>query len=231
MGIGGAVPGTVNAPTRMIENAAALLRDGEVVLVGVGLPVVAASLARERHAPNLQLIYESGALGARPTRPPLSIGDPTLVAGAIASLSVADMFSYVVEGGRIDTAFVGAAEIDRLGRLNTTTIGAYDHPRVRLPGSGGAAEMLWNAKRVLLMTELERRRFPAEVSFVTSRPSRGTELAVVTDRCVLTRPPHGEELVLTSLYPGETIASIQAEIGWSLRTAPELGSPQLEGVA
>lgn len=216
---------------RMLEAAAALLRDDEVVLVGVGLPVVAANLARDRHAPNLQLVFESGALGARPARPPLSIGDPTLVAGASAILSVADMFSYVVEGGRIDTVFVGAAEIDRLGRLNTTTIGPYGRPRSRLPGSGGAAEMVRNAKRVLVLAKLERRRFPAEVGFVTSRPGPGTEVVVVTDRCILTRAPHADELVLTSLFAGETLASIQAEIGWPLQSAPELGSLELKGVA
>ena len=216
---------------RMLDAAAALLRDGEVVLVGVGLPVVAASRARERHAPNLQLIYESGALGARPTKPPLSIGDPTLVAGAIASLSVADMFAYVIEGGRIDTAFVGAAEIDRLGRLNTTVIGPYERPRSRLPGSGGAAEMVWNAKRVLVLTQLERRRFPAEVGFVTSSPSPGTELVVVTDRCTLTRAPHADELMVTSLSAGETLASIQVEIGWPLRSGPAFASTDVRGAA
>src|SRR4051812_2724123 len=152
-----------SARDRMIDAAAARLRDHEVVLVGVGAPVVAANRARERQAPNLQLVFESGAVGAVPSRPPLSIGDPTLVAGAIASLSIADVFSYVIEGGRIDTAFVGAAEIDRAGRLNTTTIGPYGNPTSRLPGSGGAAEIVAFAKRVLVLTTLERRRFPERV--------------------------------------------------------------------
>lgn len=216
---------------RMIDAAAARLRDHEVVLVGVGAPVVAANRARERHAPNLQLVFESGAVGAVPSRPPLSIGDPTLVAGAIASLSIADVFSYVIEGGRIDTAFVGAAEIDRAARLNTTSIGAYDNPKSRLPGSGGAAEIVAFAKRVLVLTTLERRRFPERVGFVTSDPPAGVEVVVVTDRAVLTRAPGGDELLLTELYPGETIESVNEEVGWPLRAAPGLDPHRMEGAA
>jgi glutaconate CoA-transferase, subunit B len=216
---------------RMIDAAAARLRDNEVVLVGVGAPVVAANRARERHAPNLQLVFESGAVGAVPSRPPLSIGDPTLVAGAIASLSIADIFSYVIEGGRIDTAFVGAAEIDRAARLNTTTIGPYDAPTSRLPGSGGAAEMVACSRRVLVLTTLERRRFPERVGFVTSDPPAATEVVVVTDRAVLTRPPHGDELLLSELFDGESYESVQAEIGWPLKAFPELERPRTEGAA
>jgi glutaconate CoA-transferase subunit B len=216
---------------RMIDAAAARLRDGEVVLVGVGAPVVAANRARERHAPNLQLIFESGAVGAVPSRPPLSIGDPTLVSGAIASLSVADIFSYVIEGGRIDTAFVGAAEIDRAARLNTTVIGDYERPRSRLPGSGGAAEIVAFSRRVLVLTALELRRFPDRVGFVTSAPPPSTEVVVVTDRAVFTRPAGGDELLLSELFDGETHESIQAEIGWPLRAAAELERPRTEGAA
>jgi glutaconate CoA-transferase, subunit B len=214
---------------RMIDAAARRLRDHEVVLVGVGAPVIAANRARERHAPNLQLVFESGAVGAVPSRPPLSIGDPTLVSGAIASLSLADVFNYVIEGGRIDTAFVGAAEIDRGGRLNTTAIGAYDSPASRLPGSGGAAEIVAFSKRVVVLTALELRRFPERVGFVTSDPPASTEVVVVTDRAVLTRPPGGDELVLTELYEGETFDAVQAEIGWPLQAKLE---PQtMEGAA
>jgi glutaconate CoA-transferase, subunit B len=220
-----------SARDRMIDAAAARLRDHEVVLVGVGAPVVAANRARERQAPNLQLVFESGAVGAVPARPPLSIGDPTLVAGAIASLSIADVFSYVIEGGRIDTAFVGAAEIDRAGRLNTTTIGPYESPGSRLPGSGGAAEIVAFAKRVLVLTTLELRRFPERVGFVTSDPPARVEVVVVTDRAVLTRPPGGDELLLAELYPGETIESVNAEVGWPLRAAPGLDPHRMEGAA
>jgi glutaconate CoA-transferase subunit B len=215
----------------MIDAAAARLRDHEVVLVGVGAPVVAANRARERQAPNLQLVFESGAIGAVPARPPLSIGDPTLVAGAIASFSIADIFSYVIEGGRIDTAFVGAAEIDRAGRLNTTSIGPYGSPKSRLPGSGGAAEIVAFAKRVLVLTTLERRRFPERVGFVTSDPPAGTEVVVVTDRAVLTRPPGGDQLLLSELFPGETIESVNAEVGWPLAATPDLDPHRMEGAA
>ena len=220
-----------SARDRMIDAAAARLRDHEVVLVGVGAPVVAANRARERQAPNLQLVFESGAIGAVPARPPLSIGDPTLVAGAIASFSIADIFSYVIEGGRIDTAFVGAAEIDRAGRLNTTSIGPYGSPKSRLPGSGGAAEIVAFAKRVLVLTTLERRRFPERVGFVTSDPPAGTEVVVVTDRAVLTRPPGGDQLLLSELFPGETIESVNAEVGWPLAATPDLDPHRMEGAA
>jgi glutaconate CoA-transferase subunit B len=213
----------------MIDAAAERLRDHEVVLVGVGAPVIAANRARERHAPNLQLVFESGAVGAVPARPPLSIGDPTLVSGAIASLSLADIFSYVIEGGRIDTAFVGAAEIDRTGRLNTTVIGPYDSPKSRLPGSGGAAEIVAFSRRVVVLTALERRRFPERVGFVTSEPPPSTEVLVVTDRAVLTRPPGGRELVLTALFDGETVESVQADIGWPLTV--QLDPHTMEGAA
>jgi glutaconate CoA-transferase subunit B len=203
----------------MLQAAARRLADGELVLVGVGMPNEAANLAKATHAPGLTLVYESGAVDARPARPPLSIGDPTLVAGALASLSVADAFSYLIEGGRIDTAFVGAAEIDRRGWLNTTCIGDYAEPVVRLPGSGGACEIVDRARRVIVISPLTRRRFPERVGFVTSVPSPSAELVVVTDRAVLTRPPGGDELVLTSLFDGETVEGVQEEIGWPLQVA------------
>jgi glutaconate CoA-transferase subunit B len=206
----------------MIAAAARRLRNGEVVLVGIGPPNVAANLARARHAPDLQLVYESGAVGSVPTVSPLSIGDPTLVAGALASFSVGDVFSYVIEGARITTAFVSAAQIDRAGRLNSTCIGGYESPQVRLPGSGGACEIVEHAQRVLVLAPLERRRFPARVAFATSVPSPAAELVVVTDRAVLTRPREHKEIALTALFSGETVESVQAEIGWPLQVAAEL---------
>lgn len=200
----------------MIAAAAAQLRDGETVLVGVGMPGEAATHAQRTQAPGLVLVYESGAVGSRPAAPPLSIGDPTLFSGALAALSVADVFSYVIEGGMIDTAFVGAAEIDRRGRLNSTVVGPYDHPKVRLPGSGGACEIVDAARRVLVMTPLQKRRLPAEVQFVTSAPRTTTEVLVVTDRCLLRRPAGGEELLLEELYGDATVAAVKDEVGWDL---------------
>lgn len=206
----------------MIAAAAAQLRDGETVLVGVGMPGEAATLAQRTRTPDIVLVYESGAVGSRPARPPLSIGDPTLFSGALAALSVGEIFAYAIAGGMIDTAFVGAAEIDRQGRLNSTVVGPYDHPQVRLPGSGGACEIVDAARRVLVMTPLEKRRLPAEVQFVTSAPRAATEVLVVTDRCLLRRPPGGEELVLEELYGDATVAEVRGEVGWDLALAEGL---------
>jgi glutaconate CoA-transferase subunit B len=202
--------------------AAGYLSDGEVVLVGVGAPGRAATLAQREHAPKLTLVYESGAIGSRPAEPPLSIGDPTLFAGALSAMSVADVFSFVIEGGMIDTAFVGAAEIDRQGRLNSTVVGAYDSPKVRLPGSGGACEIVEYARRVLVLSPLQPRRFPAEVGFVTSAPRPGVEVIVVTDRCVLRRDPAGDELVLERLLGDTTVAEVRENVGWDLELSDKL---------
>jgi glutaconate CoA-transferase subunit B len=144
------------------------------------------------------------------------------VAGALASLSVADVFAYVIEGGRVDTAFVGAAEIDRQGRLNTTVIGEYGSPKVRLPGSGGACEILDRARRVIAISPLEPRSFPEAVTFVTSAPRSDTELLVVSDRGVLTRGAGDTELRLTSVFEGETAESVKAGVGWELQVADDL---------
>jgi glutaconate CoA-transferase, subunit B len=213
---------TTASRERTIEAAARWLADGEIVLVGVGDPSIAAWRARESHATELQLVYESGAIGSVPETSPLSIGDPTLVAQALATMSVADMFDLVIGGGRIDTAFVGAAQIDRRGCLNSTVVGTYDAPKVRLPGSGGAVEILHGAKRVLVMSPLERRRFPERVDFVSSRPRATSELVVVTDRAVLARRPGEEELALVSLMPGETVEGIRAEVQWDLRISDDI---------
>jgi glutaconate CoA-transferase subunit B len=213
----------------MLTAAAGFLGNNETVLVGVGMPGQAATLAQGSHAPELTLVYESGAIGSRPARPPLSIGDPTLFAGALQSLSVADVFTFLIEGGRIDTAFVGAAEIDRLGRLNSTVIGPYESPKVRLPGSGGACEIVQYAKRSLLLSPLQERRFPAEVNFVTSAPPERAEILIVTDQCVLRRAPGGDEVELWRLYEGVEVADVDAVVGWSLRTSPELERMEVGG--
>lgn len=209
-------------PVDLAATAAEYLNDGETVLVGVGAPGKAATLAQRSHAPNLTLVYESGAIGSVPAQPPLSIGDPTLFAGALAAMSVSDTFAYVIEGGLIDTAFVGAAEIDRQARLNSTVIGDYASPKVRLPGSGGACEIVAYARRTLVLSPLQRRRFPERVGFVTSAPPPAAEVVVVTDRCVLRRPPQGEELVLDRLLGDSAVAEVQAEIGWPLALSEAL---------
>src|SRR5215207_1720607 len=144
------------------------LRDGEVVFVGIGLPNLACNLARGTHAPNLVLIYESGAVGAVPERLPVSIGDPALVTGSLMVCGMADVFQSLLQNGRIEVGFLGGAQVDRFGNINTTVVGAYDHPKVRLPGSGGAAEIAIHARRTVVISRLDRRAFPETVDFITS---------------------------------------------------------------
>jgi glutaconate CoA-transferase subunit B len=210
--------------------AARELRDGEVVFVGIGLPNLACNLARATHAPGLVLIYESGAVGAVPERLPVSIGDPSLVTGALMVCGMADVFQLLLQNGRIEVGFLGGAQIDRWGNINTTVVGDYRHPEVRLPGSGGAAEIAIHARRTVVISRLSRRAFPERVDFVTSpghrmagrtrrelgMPGAGP-VRVVTDKAVLEPDPGTGELVLTALYPGVTPDDVQAGIGWPLR--------------
>src|ERR1700756_2424794 len=148
--------------------AAREVRDGEVVFVGIGLPNLACNLAHATHAPDLVLIYESGAVGAVPERLPVSIGDPALVTGCLMVASMADVFQYMLQNGRIGVGFLGGAQIDRWGNINTTVIGDYATPTVRLPGSGGATEIAAHARRTLIVAKLGTRTFPEHVDFVTS---------------------------------------------------------------
>src|SRR5512142_2999172 len=157
-----------SASELMTINSARLLRDGDVVFVGVGLPNLACNLARRTHAPNLTMIYEAGVIGAQPARLPLSIGDPTLVTGAASICSMYEIFALYLQRGLIDVGFLGGAQIDRYGNINTTVIGPYGQPKVRLPGSGGACEIATSARRTLIIGTHQRRRFPERVDFVTS---------------------------------------------------------------
>lgn len=203
----------------MVCAAARELRDGEVVFVGIGLPSLACNLALRTHAPGLQLVYESGTLGTRPERIPLSIGDPALVTGATMVAPMPDVFQYVLQRGRIDVGFLGAAQIDLYGNINTTAIGGYDAPKVRLPGSGGAPEIAQHAKRVLVVMGLDRRAFPERVDFVTSAGTRVTR--VITDRAIFDRDASGE-LVLTAVFAGTTADEVRESVGWKLKVAPAL---------
>ena len=152
----------------MVVRAAQELRDDEVVFVGIGLPNLACNLARSTHAPNLFLIYESGAVGAVPERLPVSIGDPALVTDSLAVVSQGDIFQLYLQGGLIDVGFLGGAQVDRYGNINTTVIGDYENPRVRLPGSGGACEIAVHAQRVLILMRMSPRSFVEKCDFVTS---------------------------------------------------------------
>ena len=218
----------------MTINAARLLRDGDVVFVGVGLPNLACNLARRTHAPNLLMIYEAGVIGAQPERLPLSIGDPTLVSGALSVCSMYDIFTLYLQRGNIDVGFLGGAQIDRFGNINATVIGDYQKPKVRLPGSGGAMEIAAWANRCYIMTPHQIRRFPEKVDFRTSagflssRAEReaanlrgGGPQAVVTNLGIL-EPDETGELCLTSLHPGIEVEQVRQNTGWDLQIASQL---------
>lgn len=218
----------------MVINAARLLRDDDVVLVGVGLPNLACNLARRCHAPNLVMVYEAGVIGARPGRLPLSIGDPALVSGALAVCSMYELFAWYLQRGLVTVGFIGGAQVDRFGNVNATVIGEYARPKVRLPGAGGSPEIAAWAGRVVVMTRHERRRFPERCDFRTSaghlegsgaRARRGLRgrgpVAVVTDLGLL-EPDETGELVLTAVHPGVEPEQVRRATGWPLRVAEDL---------
>jgi len=225
---------TYSSAELMIINAARLLRDGDVVFVGVGQPNLACNLAKRTHAPNLVMIYEAGVIGAEPARLPLSIGDPTLVSGALSVVSMYDIFANYLQRGNVDVGFMGGAQIDKYGNINATVIGGYTQPKVRLPGSGGSQEIAAWANRCYIMTPHQKRRFPDKVDFMTSagflngRKEReatsvrgGGMMAVVTDIGIL-EPDENGEMVLTALHPGKTAEDAKENTGWDLKVTLEL---------
>jgi glutaconate CoA-transferase, subunit B len=207
----------------MTVEAARRLADGSVCFVGIGLPSLAANLARRTHAPRAVLIYESGPIGSKPTVPPLSIGDGELAETADFTVSVPEMFAYWLQGGRIDVGFLGAAQIDRHGNLNSTVIGPYDTPKVRLPGAGGAPEIATNVRDVFVLLRQSARAFVDRVDFVSSVGSRVR--VVVTDLGIL-EPDEDGELTLTRLHPGATVEQARAATGWELKVAPQPGQTE-----
>ncbi|HEY7257927.1 MAG TPA: CoA-transferase [Gaiellales bacterium] len=228
------------AAEMMAVAAARRLQDGTVCFVGIGLPSRAANLARATHAPRCVLIYESGTIGAKPRHLPLSIGDGELAETADAVVSVPEIFGYWLQGGRIDVGFLSAAQIDRYGNLNSTVIGDYEHPKVRLPGGGGAPEIAASCRETLVMLEHTPRAFVERLDFVTTvgygdgpgarerygLTGRGVT-AVITDLGVLEPDPGTCELRLTLLHPGVTEDRVREATGWPLRVAEELetGTP------
>lgn len=225
---------TYSSAELMIINAARLLRDGDVVFVGVGQPNLACNLAKRTHAPNLVMIYEAGVIGAEPARLPLSIGDPTLVSGALSVVSMYDIFANYLQRGNVDVGFMGGAQIDKYGNINATVIGDYAQPKVRLPGSGGSQEIAAWANRCYIMTPHQKRRFPEKVDFMTSagflsgRAEReetgvrgGGMLAVVTDIGLL-EPDENGEMVLTALHPGKTVEQAKENTGWDLKVTSQV---------
>jgi glutaconate CoA-transferase, subunit B len=208
--------------------AARQLADREVCFVGIGLPSTVANLARRTHAPHLVLVYESGTIGTKPRTIPLSIGDGELAETADSVVSVPEIFNYWLQPGRIDVGFLGAAELDRRGDINTTVIGPYDAPEVRLPGAGGAPEIAASCGRVLVVMRHTPRAFVERVGFRTSLGQRVH--GVVTDIGVLERDPDRGELVLTALHPGATVADARVATRWDLEVAGELAETEPPGV-
>ncbi len=220
----------------MTVTAARSLRDGMTCFVGIGLPSEAANLARTTHAPGLVLIYESGTIGAKPGQLPLSIGDGILAETADAVVSVPEIFNYWLQPGRIDVGFLGAAQLDRHGNINTTVIGTdYLHPAVRLPGAGGAPEIAAACKEVIVVLRQSKRTFTERLDFITSvgfgdgpggrqrtgLPGGGPK-QVITNLGVLRPDPVSCELVLTGIYPGVPVTQVREQTGWDLTVSPGL---------
>jgi len=226
----------VITPDELMSVAAArALRDGQVCFVGIGLPSTAANLARRLHAPDLVLIYESGTLDTRPDELPLSIGDGGLATSALTVISVPEVFNYWLQPGRIDVGFLSGAQIDRFGNLNTTVIGEYDEPVVRLPGAGGAPEIAASCREVVVVMRQRARAFVEQVDFVTSvgfgtgpddRELLGLRgrgpTRVITDLGVLEPHPEAKELVLTAVHAGVSVEEVRAQTGWELQVSAEL---------
>jgi glutaconate CoA-transferase subunit B len=235
---------TYSASEMMIAVAARMLKGARTVFVGVGLPNIACNLARITVAPDMEMIYESGVYGARPERLPLSIGDPTLVSGALSVVSMADLFGLYLQRGLVEIALLGGAQIDKYGNLNSSVIGDYAKPKTRLPGSGGACEIATNAQRTFMIMRLKRRAFVEKLDFITSPghlsggdsrsrlglPGKGPEI-VITDKAILNFDNADREMQLSALYPGVSEADVRAETGWELRRAPtieEVSPPSVE---
>src|SRR6202050_2456064 len=221
---------TYTADEMMTVAASRVLREGMTCFVGIGLPSAAANLARATHAPGLVLIYESGTIGAKPTELPLSIGDGVLAETAHAVGSVPEIFNYWLQPGRIDVGFLGAAQIDKFGNINTTVIGGnYSHPSVRLPGAGGAPEIAASCREVIVVVRQTVRSFVEHVDFITSvgygsGPGDRERLGltgtgpqkIITDLGVLEPDPRTLEFTMTGLYPGVSPPVAKERTGWGL---------------
>jgi len=224
----------------MTVAAARMLRNGAVCFVGIGLPSTAANLARLTHAPDAVLVYESGPIGAKPSVLPLSIGDGNLAETADTVVSTPEIFRYWLQGGRIDVGFLGAAQLDRFANINTTVIGPYEKPKVRLPGAGGAPEISSSAKEVLIIVKHSKRTLVDKLDFVTSvgfltggdaREELGLQgkgpVAVITDLCILRPNSESRELEVSSIHPGVDRKAIAENTGWKIRFSEECGETQV----
>jgi glutaconate CoA-transferase subunit B len=220
-------------PAEMMTVAAArALRNEDVCFVGIGMPSAASNLARLTHAPGITLIYESGTIATKPEVLPLSIGDGEVCTTALTTVSVPEMFRYWLQGGRMTVGFLGGAQIDRVANLNTTVVGSYDTPKVRLPGGGGAPEIASSCGEIFIIMAQSKRSFAAKLDFITSmghgeggdhrarlglRTKGPTKL--VTDLCIFEPDPQSSEMTVTSIHPGVTRDQINDNTGWSVRYA------------
>ncbi|MBS9761780.1 CoA-transferase subunit beta [Pseudomonas mosselii] len=219
----------------MTVAAARRLRNGAVCFVGIGLPSKAANLARLTSSPDVVLIYESGPIGAKPSVLPLSIGDGELAETADTVVPTGEIFRYWLQGGRIDVGFLGAAQVDRFGNINTTVVGDYHAPKTRLPGAGGAPEIAGSAKQVLIILKQSPRAFVDKLDFITSvghgeggdsrkrlgLPGEGP-VGIITDLCIMEPEAGTHEFVVTSIHPGVTREQIVAATGWAIRFADDV---------
>ena len=224
------------APNEMMTIAAArALKDDDVCFVGIGMPSAAANLARLTHAPNITLIYESGTLATKPNILPLSIGDGELCETAITTVSVPEMFRYWLQGGRIKVGFLGGAQIDKFANLNTTVVGPYDKPKVRLPGGGGAPEIATSCGEIFIIMAQGKRSFVDKLDFVTSighvsggdsRSKLGVNTKgptrLITDLAILEPDPITKEMTVVSIHPGVTREQIQENTGWKVAYAAKV---------
>lgn len=223
-------------PNEMMTIAAArALRNEDICFVGIGMPSAAANLARLTHAPDIVLIYESGTLGTRPNVLPLSIGDPELCETALTTVSVPEMFRYWLQGGRITVGFLGGAQIDKFANLNTTVVGPYDKPKVRLPGGGGAPEIATSCGEIFIIMAQSKRAFVLKLDFVTSlghgdggdaRQKLGVKTKgptkLITDMAVFAPDPETKEMMVVSIHPGVTREQIAENTGWPVRYAGQV---------
>jgi glutaconate CoA-transferase, subunit B len=225
-----------HTPTEMMTVAASrALRSGDVCFVGIGMPSAACNLARLTHAPDITLIYESGTIGTRPSILPLSIGDGELCDTALCTVSVPEMFRYWLQGGRITVGFLGGAQIDRHANLNTTVVGSYDKPKVRLPGGGGAPEIAISCGEIFIIMNQTRRGFVDKLDFITSighgeggdhRARLGVKTKgptrLITDLCMFAPDPETKEMTVVSIHPGVTREHIDANTSWKVKYGPDV---------
>lgn len=227
---------TTYKPAEMMTVAAArALKNSDVTFVGIGAPSAASNLARLSHAPDITLIYESGTLATKPTVLPLSIGDGELCDTALTTVSVPEMFRYWLQGGRITVGFLGGAQIDKYANLNTTVVGPYDKPKVRLPGGGGAPEIATSCGEIFIIMPQSRRGFMEKIDFMTSlghgeggdhRERLGVKTKgptkLITDLCIMEPDPKTREMTVVSIHPGVTREQIQENTGWTVKFAEKV---------